>query len=103
MKTNKVNPIITQRFLQEIKEQRPILKVIDGIKIKTCRGVFPPQSSFSRSSKKLHNILGNLKSKIILDIGTGTGIQAIHAAKAGAKMIEKKDLGYIWKMYRVQL
>ena len=92
MKIEKINPQITQKFLKAIRGQKLVLKIVDGVKIRTCPGVFPPQSDFSRSSKKLHNILWNLKNKTILDIGTGTGIQAIHAARVGAKKIIATDI-----------
>ncbi len=86
------NPEITAKFLRKIKRQKAQIKVIDGIKIKVCSGVFPPQSAFSRSSKKLRTIFGNLKNKIVLDIGTGTGIQSIQAAKMGAKRVLACDI-----------
>lgn len=88
----KINPLITQKFLKAIKEQKHEMRIVQGIKIKTCPDVFPPQSQFSRSSKKLHNIFGDVKNKTVLDIGTGTGIQAIHVAKSGAKLVVATDI-----------
>lgn len=88
----KINPKITQQFLKEIKTQKYTTKKIDGIKIKIFPGVFPPKSDFSRSSIKMYSIFGNIKGKNVLDIGTGTGIQAIRAAKAGAKKVVAVDI-----------
>ncbi len=88
----KVNPDITKKFLQEIKNQASEIIDIEGLKIKTCKDVFPPRSNFSRTSEKLHTIFGNLKGKRILDIGTGTGVQAIQAAKDGAQNVIALDI-----------
>ena len=83
----KINPIISQKFLNEIKNQKEEIVDIEGIKIRTRKNVFPPASNFSRSSEKLHTIFGDLTDQIVLDVGTGTGVQAIQAAKAGAKSV----------------
>jgi release factor glutamine methyltransferase len=90
--SGKLNPKITKDFLRTIKNQKSIVKKIGGIKIKVCPDVFPPQSNFSRSSKLLHTIFGDLSGKIVLDIGTGTGIQAIQAIKSGAKKVIASDI-----------
>ncbi len=81
----KINPEISQNFLDEIKNQKIEVVDVDGVKIKTCKNVFPPRSNFSRTSEKLHTIFGDLNGKVVLDVGTGTGIQAIQAIKNGAK------------------
>jgi len=88
----KINPLISQKFLEAIKNQKHKMKVVEGVKIMTCPGVYPPQSGFSRATKKLHNIFGNINGKIILDIGTATGIQAIHAAINGAEKVIATDI-----------
>lgn len=90
--SRKINPKITQKFLENIKSQKSVLKLINGIKIKTCKNVYPPESRFSRASKSLNIIFGNLKGKTVLDIGTGTGIQAIQAVKKGAKKVVACDI-----------
>lgn len=92
MSNLKINPKISISFLEEIKKQKEGIKIIDGIKIKTCPGVYPPQSSFSRASKKLRTIFGDLEGKIVLDIGTGTGIQAIQAIRMGAERVVACDI-----------
>lgn len=88
----KINPEITQKFLEEIKNYTPEIVNIEGIKIKICKNVFPPRSSFSRSSEKLHTIFDDLKGTNVLDIGTGTGVQAIQAVKDGAHDVVALDI-----------
>lgn len=92
MPGEKVNPEISRKFLEAIRNQRSETVAIEGIHIKTCPGVFPPQSPFSQSSKKLHELFGNLKDSHVLDMGTGTGFQAIQAAKAGAGSVIAVDI-----------
>lgn len=65
---------------------------ISGIKIKVSKGVFPPESANSESSKRLDELFGDVKNKSVLDIGTGTGIQAIRAALLGAKEVIASDI-----------
>ncbi|QQR49967.1 class I SAM-dependent methyltransferase [Candidatus Nomurabacteria bacterium] len=89
---DKINPQISQKFLEQIKNQIPEIIDIEGVKIKTCRGVFPPRSNFSHTSEKLHTIFGDLTGLNILDMGTGTGIQAIQAIKDGAKSVVVVDI-----------
>ena len=89
---NKINPKLTQNFLEDIKNQSADILEVEGIKIKTCKNVFPPKSNFSRSSEKLHMIFGDLKNLTILDMGTGTGVQAIQAVSQGAKKVVAVDI-----------
>jgi len=91
-KLGPINPELTQRFIQEIKTQKSELVEVDGVTIRTCKDVFPPRSDFSRSSEHLHQIFGDLKGAEVLDMGTGTGIQAIQAAKAGARHVTGLDI-----------
>lgn len=88
----KINPEISQKFLEEIKNQNTEIVDIDGVKIKTCKGVFPPRSNFSKTSEKLHKIFGNLKGMSVLDVGTGTGVQAVQAIKEGASTVIALDV-----------
>ncbi|MBI5126499.1 MAG: class I SAM-dependent methyltransferase [Candidatus Taylorbacteria bacterium] len=88
----KINPQLTQDFLIDIKNQESKILDIDGIQIQTCKNVFPPQSKFSHSSIELHHVFGDLKNKKVLDIGTGTGIHAIRAAKMGAQKVVAVDI-----------
>lgn len=86
------NPEISQKFLEEIKNQSEEIVEVEGVKIKTVKGVFPPKSIFSHSSEKLYDIFGDVNEKDVLDVGTGTGIQAIHAAKQGARKVVALDI-----------
>ncbi|MEK7185695.1 MAG: 50S ribosomal protein L11 methyltransferase [Patescibacteria group bacterium] len=88
----KVNPVTTKNLLREIKTQKSKIKFVNGLRIKVCRGVFPPQSRWSRSSKPIHDLLVDVSGKKVLDIGTGTGVQAIHSAKSGAEMVVATDI-----------
>lgn len=89
---DKFNPKISQGFLDEIKSQTSQIIDIEGIKIKTCKDVFPPRSNFSHTSEKLHTIFGNLSGLHVLDMGTGTGVQAIQAIRDGAESVVAVDI-----------
>lgn len=88
----KVNPKLIQGFLKEIKSLPEEIIDVEGVKIKTCPNVFPPTSQFSNSSKKLYTVFGDLTGKCVLDMGTGTGVQAIHAALADARHVIAVDI-----------
>ncbi|MFA6404481.1 MAG: class I SAM-dependent methyltransferase [Candidatus Paceibacterota bacterium] len=88
----KINPELSQKFLKEIKNQKSEIVDIDGVKIKTCKNVFPPRSNFSRTSEKLHIIFGDLKGLAVLDVGTGTGVQTIQAVIRGARKAVGLDI-----------
>lgn len=87
----KINPELTQQFLKEIKNQSSRIVTVDGVQIRTSKNVFPPYSNFSHSSEELHTVFGNLHGLRVLDIGTGTGIQAIRAVKDGARQVLALD------------
>lgn len=65
---------------------------LQGILIDVFPYVFPPQSPFSESTHTVYDQLGDIGNKNVLDIGTGTGIQAIQAALAGAKAVDAIDI-----------
>lgn len=88
----KINPQTTQKILDEIKTRKAEVIDIDGLTIKVCPNVFPPKSEFSRSSEDLHKIFGDLNDTSILDVGTGTGIQALQAARKGARHVLAIDI-----------
>ena len=88
----KANPEISQHLLEEIKHQAPGIVDLGGVKIRTSPGVFPPKSSFSDSSENLHTVFGEVRGRSVLDIGTGTGVQAIQAAVAGAREVCATDI-----------
>ena len=64
--------------------------VVTGIQIDVFPYVFPP--NFTKSSYVLYSCLNNLEGQRVLDIGTGTGIQAIQAVKAGAIEFDAVDI-----------
>lgn len=88
----KINPENTKRLLGEIKNQKPEILDLNGVSIRTCPNVFPPRSIFSRSSDGLYRIFGDIDGKSVLDVGTGTGVQAIQAAYQGASRVVAVDI-----------
>ena len=82
----------TKKLIKAIRNQKGNIVKIGNVRIKICKNVFPPQSEFSSSSKNLRSIFGSMRGKVVLDIGTGTGIHAIEAAKAGAKEVWATDI-----------
>lgn len=88
----KYNPKSTQDFLLAIKSQEEYMIDLEGIQIQLSRNVFPPQSSTSISSQGLLDIAGGVAGKSVLDMGTGSGIQAIRAVKAGAQNVTAVDI-----------
>ncbi len=88
-------PKITQDFVEMIKEkaEQGTYRVdLNGIKIDVAPFIFPPQSPFSESTHTVYDQFGNLEGYKVLDIGTGTGIQAIQAALAGASKVNAVDI-----------
>ncbi len=65
-----------------------ILKMNDNIKIKVYSKVYEP----AEDSRLLMENLVNVKNKVVLDMGTGTGVQAINALKMGAKLVVGIDI-----------
>lgn len=87
----KINPQSTQDFLQQIKSQKSIEIEVGGARIRLCKNVFPPKMIDSRIIQDLITP-GKVKGKTVLDVGTGTGIQAILAAKHGALDVTALDI-----------
>jgi len=93
--TNKQIPTITKDFIKKIKsdaKKGAYRMIINGTPIDVFPFVFPPCSPFSESTHTVYYYFENLKGKKVLDIGTGTGILAIQAAKAGAKHVDALDI-----------
>ena len=65
---------------------------LNGVLIDVFPYIFPPSSPFSESTHTVYDELGHLKGKNVLDIGTGTGIQAIQAVLAGAEKVDAVDI-----------
>jgi len=61
---------------------------IGDIIIKTHPQVYEP----AEDSELLMENLVDVKNKLVLDVGTGTGIQAINAVKKGAKIVVGVDI-----------
>ena len=61
---------------------------IGDIIIKTHPQVYEP----AEDSELLMENLVDVKNKVVLDVGTGTGIQAINAVKKGAKIVVGVDI-----------
>ncbi|HVY01868.1 MAG TPA: methyltransferase [Candidatus Nanoarchaeia archaeon] len=88
-------PEITQSFIAKIKQDaaKGTYSVdVSGIKIDVFPYIFPPCSPFSESTHTVYDQFGDLNGKEVLDIGTGTGIQAIQASLAGAKQVDACDI-----------
>lgn len=95
----KINPSLTQDFIKNVQKKAKggVYRVdVDfrggKVPIDVYPGVFPPSSDHSISSKSVYENLGSLEGKDVLDVGTGTGIEAIVAAKLGAKHIDAVDI-----------
>jgi release factor glutamine methyltransferase len=82
---------ITLNFIKDIQNKEKRVADFLGHKIIIHKNVFPVDSPFSFSSnitaKRIPENAGT-----VLDIGTGTGVQAIIAAKRGAKRILAIDI-----------
>ncbi|MBP2173230.1 HemK2/MTQ2 family protein methyltransferase [Methanococcus voltae] len=61
---------------------------LNGLKIKTHPKVYIP----AEDSELLYKNLKDVKNKTVLDIGTGSGIQALSAFKNGAKYVLGVDI-----------
>ena len=82
---------ITLNFIKDIQTREKRTAEFLGEEIIIHKNVFPVDSPFSFSSKitakRIPNDVG-----IVLDVGTGTGVQAIIAAKRGAKKVLAIDI-----------
>lgn len=88
-------PTISQNFVKMIKDkatQGTYRIDVNGVLIDVFPYIFPPESPFSKSTKAVYEYFGRLDNKKVLDIGTGTGIQAIQAALAGAEQVDATDI-----------
>ena len=88
-------PKITKDFKKYIEEKAKIGNYsikFGELKILVFPYVFPPKSAFSQSSQTLIKSFCNLSGQTVLDLGTGTGIQALCAAKAGATKVIASDI-----------
>lgn len=65
---------------------------VEGISLMVRKGVFSPDPSVTYSTTALLHALPDLRGKTVLDVGTGSGIVAIYAARHGAERITAVDL-----------
>ncbi|MBT4257847.1 class I SAM-dependent methyltransferase [archaeon] len=82
---------ITLNFIKDIQTREKRTAEFLGEKIIINKNVFPVDSPFSYSSKMTAKRIPK-DSGIVLDVGTGTGVQAIIAAKKGAKKVIAIDI-----------
>jgi release factor glutamine methyltransferase len=82
---------ITLNFIKDIQTREKRVADFLGIKIIIHKNVFPVDSPFSFSSKITAKRIPE-NAGIILDVGTGTGVQAIIAAEKGAKKVLAIDI-----------
>jgi len=92
----KINPGITQDFLDSLLTAagRYRINVAIGeelIPIDVDPGVFPPKSIYSISSRSVYDAFGRLDGVAVADIGCGTLIEGIVAARAGAGHVDATD------------
>jgi len=88
-------PQITREFVRSIEDKAHTGRYrvdVNGISIDVFPYIFPPASPFSESTHTVYDYFGNLTGSKVLDIGTGTGIQAIQATFAGAQEVDAVDI-----------
>lgn len=81
-----------QTMMQEKAQKGRYCVDVAGIPISVFPYVFPPQSPFSQSTHTVYDAFGRLEDQTVLDIGSGTGIQAIQAALSGAQHVDAVDI-----------
>jgi release factor glutamine methyltransferase len=87
-------PELTKAFMLDIEEnaKKGIVQYTFGtILIDVFPYVFPPERKFSKSFREIQNE-NEFKDQEVLDLGTGTGIQAIYAAISGASLVDAVDI-----------
>lgn len=95
----KVNPELTQDFVKDVLEKakegtyKVEVRIGDKvIPIDVYPEVFPPKSDYSVSSRSVYETFGNLENTEVVDVGSGTGMEAIVAAMAGASHVDAVDI-----------
>jgi methylase of polypeptide subunit release factors len=97
-----INPKLTQAFVKDAIEKgkegayRVEVKIGDrAIPIDVYPEVFPPKSDYSVSSRSVFETFGDLSGLEVADIGSGSGIESIVAALAGAMHVDAADISSI--------
>lgn len=88
-------PSLTYEFEESIRQkaEKGSYRVdVNGVLIDVFPFVFPPQSPFSESTRTIYDYFGKLNNLQVLDVGTGSGIQAIQASLAGAEKVDAVDI-----------
>ncbi|MFA5126140.1 MAG: 50S ribosomal protein L11 methyltransferase [archaeon] len=96
----KTLPKITQEFIKEIESNSASGDVTNVIELPSGRKlvfsvfpfVFPIEADFSGSSNIIYRNLLGLEGKSVLDMGTGSGVQAVFASIAGASEVHAVDV-----------
>ncbi len=81
----------TLNFIKDIQSREKRVSDFLGYKIIIHKNVFPVDSSFSFSSKITAKRIPKNVGKV-LDVGTGTGVQAVIASLKGAKKVLAIDI-----------
>jgi len=81
----------TLKLMKDVTSKKKRIVNFLGYKLIINKKVFPVDSDFSLSSKIIAKQIPKNPGKV-LDIGTGTGVQAIIAAKKGAKKVIAADI-----------
>lgn len=66
--------------------------VIEGVKLVVRDGVFTPDPIMSHSSSLIASHLPDVRDKVVLDLGCGSGVIGILAARRGARSVICADI-----------
>lgn len=66
--------------------------VIDGMSIRVHDGVFSPDLELTYSSSMMLKYLPDVSQKVVLDVGSGTGVVALKCAMKGAEKVVAVDV-----------
>ena len=65
---------------------------LKGVKLFVSKEVFSPRPDLTHSTTFMLDFIDDLEGKTVLDLGSGTGIIALYAAKHGAAQVTATDL-----------
>ncbi len=88
---SKIHPI-TLKFIGDIISKQARKVKFLGCEFKIYKNVFPIDSPFSYSSRITAKRIYPKETDVVLDMGTGTGVQAVICAKRGAKKVLAVDI-----------